>query len=183
MSTAEGRSILGDLIAREDEGTSAPSRVSLRDRSGAFLEWPLGTARLGVVLCVTVALGFGLVYLVRAVDRLGDVAATNAAENYDDREFSGGNSLVVDKAALYEARALIPEDEPYRVVTGPGVKGATDLTEPYIDQYARSFLMPRRPSPDATWILCYGCDLSALESPLEVLWRDDSGILLGRLQG
>jgi hypothetical protein len=158
------------------------SRRSLQDRFAPFLEWPLGTARLGVVLCVAVALGFGLVYLARAVDRLGEVADTNAAENYDDREFAGGNSLVLDKTALYEARALIPVDQPYRVVTGPRLKDAPELTEPYIDQYARSFLMPRRPSPDARWILCYGCDPSALGSPLEVLWRDDSGILLGRLR-
>ncbi len=138
-------------------------------------------ARVGVVVCVCVAIGLGIVYLVRAVDRLGETASANAALNYDDREFAGGNSLVVDKQALYQARALIPEDGRYRVVTGPGVDGATELTEPYIDQFARYFLMPRRPSPDAEWILCYGCDPSSLERPVEVVWDNEGGISILRV--
>lgn len=147
----------------------------------SFLEWPRGIARLGVVLCVAVALGYGSVYFVRALDRLGEQASSNAALNYDDREFAGGNSLVVDKRALYEARGLIPETETYRLVAGPGVQGASDFTEPYIENYARYFLMPRRPALDASWILCYGCDLSSLGDGFEILWRDDAGIVLGRL--
>ena len=116
----------------------------------ALLEWPHGIARLGVILCVSLAIVLGVVYFVRAVDRLGDDAARNAATNYDDREFAGGNSLVADKGALYEARGRIPEDGTYRVLVGPrAVEGATELTKPYIDQFARSFLMPRRPAADA----------------------------------
>lgn len=133
-------------------------------------------ARLGVVVCVCVTSVLGVVYFVRAFDQLGDAASTNAALNFDDREFAGGNSLVVDKRALYEARSLIPKDASYRVVAGPGVEGATDLTEPYIDQFARYFLMPRRPKPDAPWILCYGCDRAALEQPAQVAWDDGAGI-------
>jgi hypothetical protein len=133
-------------------------------------------SRAGVALCVAVAIAFGLVYFVRTVDRLDDDADTHAAANYDDREFAGGNSLVVDKRALYEARALIPEDGRYRVVTGPRVEGATELTEPYIDQYARSFLMPRRPDPEADWILCYGCDPAELEVAATVVWDGGGGI-------
>jgi hypothetical protein len=155
--------------------------ATLRGNLSSFLEWPRGVARFGVVLCVAVALAYGLVYAVRAIDHLGQDARKNAALNYDDREFAGGNSLVVDKGALYEARALIPENETYRVVAGPGVTGATELTEPYIDQYVRSFLMPRRPSADARWIICYGCDVASLGEGFTVLWQDDFGILLGRL--
>lgn len=146
-----------------------------------LLEWPHGIARLGVILYVAVALVLGLVYFARAVDRLGDDASRNAALNFDDREFAGGNSLVVDKRALYEARALIPEDGTYRVVAGPRVEDATSLTEPYIDQFARSFLMPRRPAADASWILCYGCELSALGARVEVVWENGRGIALARI--
>jgi hypothetical protein len=138
-------------------------------------------ARLGVALSVAVALGFGVVYFAKAVDRLWGEAATNAAQNFDDREFAGGNGIVVANAALYEARGLIPENETYRIVPGPGVEGATELTEQYIDQFARYFLMPRRPAPVARWIICYGCDPAALEQSYEVVWRDDRGIWLGRL--
>jgi len=136
--------------------------------------------RAGVAASVVVAIVLGLVYLVRAVDELGDQASVNASANYDDREFAGGNSLVVDKRALYEMRALVPPDGSYRVVPGPNVDGATELTEPYIDQFARSFLMPRRPSADAELILCYGCDPSLLEVPTEVLWDGGGGISIHR---
>jgi hypothetical protein len=144
-----------------------------------FLEWPRGIARLGVVLCVLLAAAFGLIYFVKAVDRLGDDAARNAAANFDDREFGGGNSIVVDKRGLYEARALIPEHATYRIVVGGGVEDATELTEPYVDQFARYFLMPRRPAPDARWILCYGCDRSQLGDDFEVVWDNGQGIVLG----
>jgi hypothetical protein len=139
-------------------------------------------ARGGVVACVCVAVAFGLVYLVRAVDRLDETASTNASMNFDDREFGGGNSLVVDKRALYQARALIPEGDTYRVESGPGVEGATDLTEPYIDQFARYFLMPRRPDPAAAWILCYGCDPATLDVPVEVVWDSGGGISILKVE-
>jgi hypothetical protein len=128
------------------------------------------------VACVSLAIAFGLVYVVKTVDRLGDTADTNASENFDDREFAGGNSLVVDKRALYEARARIPEDGTFLVVAGPNVVDATELTEPYIDQFARAFLIPRRPAPDADWIICYGCDPQGLGRPANVVWDGGNGI-------
>jgi hypothetical protein len=149
----------------------------------ASLSLPRQVARLGVVLCVAVALAFGVVYFVKAVDRLHDAARANAALNFDDRELAGGNALVGVNAPLYEARALIPEDETYRIVAGPNVEGATELTEPYIDQYARYFLMPRRPAADARWIICYGCDPAVLGDEIEVVWRDEAGVLLARATG
>jgi hypothetical protein len=152
-----------------------------RDDLSSFLQWPHGIARLGVVLCTTLAVVVGVVYFVKAVDRLGDAARTNAAQNFDDREFAGGNALVVANRPLYEARALIPEDETFRVVTGPAVEGATELTASFIEHYARYFLMPRRPSPDARWIICYGCDPAALGEDFEVLLEDEAGIFVGRL--
>lgn len=134
------------------------------------------------MLCIALSVGLALPYWALAVQRLGEDASENATANFDDREFGGGNSLVVDKGALYEARALIPEDGVYRVATGPRVEGATELTEPYIDQFARSFLMPRRQSPDASWVLCYGCDHADLEGSFEVVWENGAGISLGRLE-
>lgn len=135
-------------------------------------------ARAGVVACVALAVTFGLAYFVVTVDRLGDTANRNASTNFDDREFGGGNSLVVDKRALYEARALIPEEGTFHVVAGPGVEGATELTEPYIDQFARYFLMPRRPAADARWIICYGCDRATIDRPTEVVWDNGAGITI-----
>jgi hypothetical protein len=166
------------VVSDDRRFAGAITRVDL----DSFLEWPQGIARLGVILSVVIAVAFGLVYFVLAVERLGDDADRNAALNFDDREFGGGNSLVVDKRALYEARALIPKDETYRIVAGPGVKGATDLTQPYIDQFARYFLMPLRPASDAHWILCYGCDRSELGGRFKIAWQNDGGISLGTIR-
>lgn len=140
-------------------------------------------AHAGVVACVAIAVAFGIAYFIPTVDRLGETADRNASSNFDDREFGGGNSLVVDKSALYEARAVIPEDGSYRLLAGPNVEGATDLTEPYIDQFARSFLMPRRPSADAAWIICYGCDPAGIEEPVEVVWDNGAGISIHEVTG
>jgi hypothetical protein len=163
----------------EYDRSAAASRTPLLDL--APFAWRRRIARFGVVLCVALAVGFGLVYFVEALDKLGDGADTNAAQNFDDREFAGGNAVVGVNTALYEARGLIPEDETYRIVPGPNVADATDLTEAYIDQYARYFLMPRRPSPAARWIICYGCDPASVGEGFEVVWQDQAGILLGRL--
>jgi hypothetical protein len=163
------------VVSDDRRLAGAITRVDL----DSFLEWPQGIVRLGVILSVVIAVAFGLPYFVLAVERLGDDADRNAALNFDDREFGGGNSLVVDKRALYEARALIPKDETYRIAAGPGVKGATELTQPYIDQFARYFLMPLRPASDARWILCYGCNRSELGDRFKVVWQNGGGISLG----
>jgi len=138
--------------------------------------------QVGVIACVAVATVLALVHLPLAIDDFQDSAAANSALNFDDREFAGGNAIVVDKAALYEARALIPENASYRVVTGPNLRGGTPLTTNFIESFARYFLMPRRPAQKARWVVCYGCDVSELAGRLDVLWRDDAGIRVGRLE-
>lgn len=164
-----------------------PHRLSsLRERArdarlDPLHDWPHGAARFGVVVCVAVVVAFGLVDFAQALDRLGNDAGANAALNFDDREFAGGNALVVDKALLYEARGTIAKNDRYRVVIGPNVQGATDLTQ-YVDQYARYFLMPRRQDPGARWVLCYGCELAELGASADVRWKDDQGLALVRLR-
>ncbi len=138
-------------------------------------------AQLLVVLVLVVSSGLGLVYFAKAISHLDDKAKANSDLSYSDREIAGGNSIVVDQQAVYQARALIPRAATYRVVTGPTVKDATTLTLPYVGRWLRYFLMPRRPAADAHWIVCYGCDVSALGGPYTVLWRDKNGISIGRL--
>jgi hypothetical protein len=139
------------------------------------VDWPHGFVRFGVVACLAVAVVLGLVYFVRAVDRLGGEASRNAAASFDDRAFGGASGLHLDEDALIEARGRIPEHGTYRLVLGPG--------EENIGQYARYFLMPRRPDPNARWVLCYGCDPARLGGALHGVWRNDAGVVLGRLGG
>jgi hypothetical protein len=139
-------------------------------------------ARVGVAFCVAGAVAIGAVYYVKAVDRLGDTASSNSSLAYDDREIAGGNSIIVDQTAAYEARSLIPVTASYRFALGDGLRSKTNLTETFAGDWFRYFLMPRRPRPDARWVICYGCDTANFGGAFEVRWKDRFGISIGRLQ-
>jgi len=159
-------------------------RLIQRDDEPLFDDLPHvdAEAQTRVVLVVLVSSVFGLVYFVKALTRLNDVATANDTLSFSDREIAAGNSIVVDQQAAYQARALIPHSESYRVVTGETVKDATPLTLPFVESWYRYFLMPRRPAADARWIVCYACDVSKLGGPYSVIWRDKNGISIGRLR-
>jgi hypothetical protein len=140
-----------------------------------------GPSRVIVVIAVVSTCALVGVHYVNAVSQLGDAASKNSALSFDDREIAGGNSIVVDQRAPYEARALIPLDSPYRVVVGKSLLGRTPLTEKFVTSWLMYFLMPRRPEPDAHWVICYGCDSSSLGDHYEPIWQDREGISLGRL--
>ena len=131
---------------------------------------------------VVVATGFGLGYYAQALSHLGDTASANSRLSYEDREIGGGNSIVVDQEAAYEARGLIPPSAHYRVVTGGRLRNATSLTGSFVDGWYRSFLIPRRRSPTASWVICYGCDIGALGGAYTVRWQDANGISIGEVR-
>jgi hypothetical protein len=135
-----------------------------------------------VAICIAVALGVGALYYYKALSQLGDTASSNASLTFDDREIAGGNSVIVDQAAAYEARSLIPVSATYRLVVGRKLRKQTELTENNVEGWFRYFLMPRRPRLDARWIICYGCDTSALGGVYAVRWKDDIGISIGQLR-
>ena len=137
--------------------------------------------RTGVTAVVAVTAAVAAIYYVKAVSQLGDTAASNSSLSYDDREIAGGNSLIVDQAAAYEARALIPAHATYRFEMGTQLRERTELTK-YAGDWFGYFLMPRRPAADAQWVICYGCDTSALGASYVVRWRDELGISIGQLQ-
>jgi hypothetical protein len=139
-------------------------------------------ARGGVALCVAAAVGVGGVYYVKAERHLDDAASTNSALAYDDRELAGGNSVLGDQAAAYEARAVIPSRASYRVVVGPGLRAKTELTDLFVEGWFHYFLMPRRPRQGARWVICYGCDRTGLGGVFEARWHDEGGISIGRLR-
>ena len=160
-------------------------RAALRGDFSSFLEWPRGIARLGVVLCTAVALGFGLVYFVKAVDRLGD----DARGRTPPRTSTIASSRVEMRSwwpivPLYEARALIPEDETYRVIAGPGVDGATELTRALhrpLRAATSSCHAARRPTRGGS--SATAATARSSETGFEILLEDEAGILVGRLPG
>lgn len=113
----------------------------------------------------------------------GRDATRNSDLSYSDREIAGGNGLVADQGAAYAARALIPENDTYRVAVDPGFRGGIAETVAFVDSYYRYFLMPRRPAEDAPWVICYGCDLEPYGSRAQVVWEGDDDISIVRIEG
>jgi hypothetical protein len=117
-----------------------------------------------------------------ALARFDERAEENSALDFLDREVAGGNSLGVDQDSLIDARSLIPPNERYRLVTGPNLQKKTYLTAPYIESFLTYFLMPRRPSNSARWVICYGCDSASLDPRFEAIKDEGNGIVIGRLR-
>lgn len=131
--------------------------------------------------CVAVALGTVAVRYPAVIQKLGDRASRSSSFTFDDRDFAAGNSIIPDKGVLYEARSLIPRTGSYRVVTGAApISGASYLTRSSAAEFATYFLMPRRPQPDAHWVICLGCDATALSPHVRVVWTDGAGSSLLR---
>jgi hypothetical protein len=141
----------------------------------------LTAPRLALVVTVAVAVGIAIVYFAKALSQFDRTATQNSALSFADREIAGGNSILIDQAAAYEARALIPTASTYRVVTGSLLRNATSLTDAFVEPWFVYFLMPRRPAGNARWIVCYGCNPTKLGGPYTVRWRDDNGISIGRV--
>jgi hypothetical protein len=141
-----------------------------------WVEWPRGPIRTGVVFLVALAAVVAVVRIPSVVTDLEEDAANNSALSYSDREIAGGNGVVVDQAAVYAARALIPEDEMYHVAVAPDYPHGTEVTVPAVESYYQYFLMPRRPADGASWIVCYGCDVAEVEPGAEVVWSGPSDI-------
>jgi len=152
-----------------------------RPTSKRWLSWPAGTIRVGVVFLVGVAVVVALVGYPGIVRDLQDAAARGNEISYADREIAGGNSVVGDQQAVYQARGRIPEDATFRVAVGEGYQGESELTAMFVFDFYRYFLMPRRPANDAPWVICYGCDVAGLGEEAAVVWRGEDGISIVRV--
>jgi hypothetical protein len=137
-------------------------------------------SRAITVVCVALVFAVVAVRYPKALSQLSDTASSNSSLSFEDREIAGGNSIIVDQRAAYEARALIPVTDSYRVVVGPNLRHKTELTEGFVTSWLTYFLMPRRPAEDARWVICYGCDLGTVGPSSEVRWQDDDGISIRR---
>jgi hypothetical protein len=135
---------------------------------------------VAAVLLTIAAGAVAFVYWVKGVLDLGDRATANSHLSYSDREIAGGNSIIVDQDAAYRARALIPAGARYRVVTGSNLKNETGLTQRFVVDWFRYFLMPIRPDARGRWIVCYGCDQGSLGGAYTARWGDKNGISIGR---
>jgi len=147
---------------------------------GSLSEWPFGVARLGVVLCVALGIVVGALGFSDSLHGSSFWADRHGALGYMGRsvprEDVVGSSKVVEDARLW-----MPPDARYRVVAGPELTGPRQWAAP---DFLQGFLLPRRQvqSGYAPWVLCYGCDTSALGGTFELLSDDGKGVVFGRVE-
>ena len=155
--------------------------MRVRDSLAGLLEWPDGTRRLVVAFCLAVILiALGMRY-PDAFRGLNATARANASLDWVDRQLGGGNSVLPSQSIAIEARGLIPESETFAVSVGEPREGWTELTvQPVVETYMRYWLLPRRLRPDASWILCFGCDRSAYADAKPVWEGEDELSILRR---
>jgi hypothetical protein len=134
--------------------------------------------QLAVVLCVVIAAFAAVIRYPLALSDLNATADRNSEQSYADREIAGGNAVVPDQQLAYEARGRIPEDATYEVVVGQPLDDWSPLTADHVAGYVRYFLMPRRPSAGAPWILCLNCNVDAY--PGDVVWSGDGMSIIRR---
>jgi hypothetical protein len=136
-----------------------------------------------VVFCVAVTVAAIVARYPETFRALNDTARANAALDYLDRQVGAGNSVLPDQGVAIQARGLIPPNGTFTVSVGERQEGWSDLAVPHvIDPFMRFFLLPRRESPDAPWILCFACDRTAYPGA-RVVWEDTEGISILRRPG
>ena len=147
----------------------------------SFGEWPDGVIRLGVVICIGLAVVVGAArYFSDALDGSAFWADRHSSLDYASRSVPP-ESAVGSKKLVEDARLWMPEDATYRIVTAPDLQGPLQWAAP---DFLAGFLLPRRQteSTDSPWVFCYLCDVSALGDRFEVLSDGGNGVVFGRIR-
>ena len=134
---------------------------------------------IGIGLWLAVALGVVAVRFPQSFDDANRTARTNASLDLIDRSLGGGNSVIPDQGLMIEARGRIPPGDTFRVALGEPQTGWSELTAPFTETFATSFLLPRRSDPDALWILCLACDRAEFPNA-DAVWEGEAGLALLR---
>ena len=151
-------------------------------RIASFGEWPGGVIRLGVVICIALAVVVSAArYFSDALDGSAFWADQHSALDYAMRSVPP-ESAVGSQKVVEDARLWMPTDATYRIVTAPDLQGPLLWAAP---DFLAGFLLPRRQtdSADARWVFCYQCDPTELGDRFEVLSDGGNGVLFGRMRG
>lgn len=137
--------------------------------------------RIGVVVCVVIAVATAAVKLPSALGIFDLRADNNAALTYSQRAHTHPEWFAAAGNLLEDARLWMPEDARYRVVFGPRFDRTRSSDFTHLLLYG--FLLPRRPtsSEDAKWVFCYGCTDTTLGDGFQVLARLEGGPMFGVL--
>jgi hypothetical protein len=141
----------------------------MEPRAARRPSWYGSPARVAVLACVGIAVVASAYRYPATFSELNRTARANASQSFTDREIAGGNAVLPDQELMYQARARIPESDAYEVAVGEPVEGWSDLTVDHASGYATYFLLPRRPSAGAPWVICLTCDRGRY--PGSVVWE------------
>lgn len=133
-----------------------------------------------VVLCLLAVAGAGLGRLDETFGLFDWRADRNASLPYLDREY-GDRGWALDRRVVEDARLWMPDDAEYGIVLGPRWD---NLDGQVAADFLKYFLLPRREvSPgSASWVFCYGCDVTGLGERFRPLSRGRDGIVFGRVE-
>jgi hypothetical protein len=138
--------------------------------------------RIGVVVCVAVAVVLAALRLDEVQGLFDFRADQNASLGYLDRLYADGG-VAGSQRVVEDALAWMPPDATYRVLVGPHMTGVAPFTRLVAEDFLEYFLLPRRraESEPTPWVFCYGCDVSALGPSFHVLSDGGNGVLFGRV--
>jgi hypothetical protein len=110
---------------------------------------------------------------------------SESATAVGDRRLAPAFNYDVSRWFATQAAATLPSNAKYAFVTGPNASASMPVTvwaAPFVTRY---LLMPRQVVPlhDASWLLCYGCNLGWLHVRAHVVWRepDATGLQIARI--
>ena len=158
-----------------------------RSREGRFSELLSfgsslqGLARFGVLVCATITLSVAAWWLFNDALPGQDVwASLNSRQTYMERTFPA-DELIGSGRVSEDARLWMPPEARYRIVVGSQYED-----NPWgwaAPNFLAGFLFPRKPVETgyARWIICLGCDVSALGEGFEQLSDGGNGVLFGRM--
>jgi hypothetical protein len=131
-------------------------------------------------VCVALTLVVGVRWLFHDVLPGQDHwASLNSSESYAQRTFPS-DEFIGSGHVAEDARLWMPPDARYRIVVGAKYENTPwGWAAP---NFLAGFLFPRRRVDSETtgWVLCLGCDLSALGGHFKVLSDGGNGVVFGR---
>ena len=140
---------------------------------------------LGLAL-LTAAVAVTALHVPNAFRRIEAETDAAASLSREQRELVPARSVDLDARVLEEARATIPPDATYAVVTGERVQVSNQVTFDAIRPLAAYWLLPRRQVADpanADWVLAFGGDLDALGIPHRPVAEPMEGVVIAEVGG
>jgi hypothetical protein len=159
------------------------ARARARAELAALAEGRRGLARLGAAACAALTLVVGANRLfTEALPGQDHWASLNSSLGYTERTFPP-DEFIGSATVAEDARLWMPRTARYRLLVGEKYVSENSAWSWAAPHFLAGFLLPREQtdSASAPWIVCIGCDRSALGPSFETLSDGGNGVLFGRI--